>query len=134
MKILDKYQIYKCKYPKFVILIKVGNFYEAYGEEAYIMMNLFNYNIRTVNDTVRVGFPVISYNKVIDKFNAFKINYIVCENENIIKKKFNHNNYDKYISNDLSIDDRIIKIYEKLKIIKNNSNIDEILLKVESIL
>lgn len=76
MKLKETYNIYKVKYPKYVIMIKCGNFYEVFGEEAYILNNLFGYKVKEVNGIKRVGFPIISFNKVIDKLKRFKINYI----------------------------------------------------------
>ena len=132
MKLVDTYNSYKTKYSKYVIMIKCGNFYEVYGEETYIISNLFNYKIKEISGIKRVGFPIIAYNKVTSKLNSFKINYIVIDNE-IIKRKFNKNNYDEYL-NDLNIDDRINKIYLRLKILSNGSNINNILKSIESII
>lgn len=134
MKIKDKYNIYKNKYPKYIILIKVGIFYETYGEDVYLLNNLFNYKIKEVNGVNRVGFPISSFEKVISKLKNFKINYLIIENDEITRKKFNLNNYDKYISNDLNIEDRINKIYERLKVLQNNSKINDILDEIEKIL
>ena len=77
MKLKDTYNIYKEKYPKYVIMIKCGSFYEIYGEDSYIINNLFNYKIKRFNDYVRCGFPKVCLNKVIEKLKKFKINYII---------------------------------------------------------
>lgn len=132
MKLKDTYNRYKQKYPKFVIMIKCGSFYEAYGEEAYILNNLFDYKIKDVGGLKRVRFPIISFNKVIDKLKRFKINYIIVEN-GVKKKKFNKNNYDKYISN-LDIDKRINSIKERLVLSKESPNILSILESMENAL
>ena len=124
MKLVDTYNSYKTKYSKYVIMIKCGNFYEVYGEETYIISNLFNYKIKEISGIKRVGFPIIAYNKVASKLNSFKINYIVIDNK-VIKKKY---------LNDLNIDDRINKIYLRLKILSNGSNINNILKSIESII
>ena len=113
-------------------MIKCGNFYEVYGEETYIISNLFNYKIKEISGIKRVGFPICAYNKVTSKLNIFKINYIFIDNK-IIKKKFNKNNYDEYL-NHLNIDDKINKIYLRLKILSNGSNINNILKEIESII
>lgn len=131
MKLKDTYGIYKKKYNKYVIMIKCGSFYDIYGEEVYIINNLFGYKINKVGNYCRVGFPIIAYNKVICKLNNFKINYIVI-GEDIIKKRFKNNNYDSYL-NDLSIDERISKINEKLNILKLDSSINNILNSIEKI-
>lgn len=132
MKLKDTYNMYKQKYQKYIIIIKCGNFYEVYGEEAYILNNLFGYKIKNVSGLTRVGFPIISYNKVTDKLKKFKINYVVV-NDGTIRKKFNKNNYDKYISN-LDIDKRINNIKDKLVLLKEKPSIIKVLEKVENLI
>ena len=114
--------------------MKVGIFYEAYGEDVYLLNNLFNYKIKEMNGVKRVGFPVGSYDKVISKLKSFKINYIIVEGEEVTRKKFNFNNYDKYIPNDLSLEDRINKVYDRLRVLKNNAKITDLLDELEEIL
>ena len=132
MKLINTYNSYKTKYSKYVIMIKYGNFYEVYGEVTYIINNLFNYKTKEISGIKRVGFPICAYKKVTSKLNSFKINYIVIDKE-FIKKKFNKNNYDEYL-NDFNIDDRINKIYLRLKLLSNGSNINNILKSIESII
>lgn len=134
MKLVDKYNMYKNKYSKYVVLIKVGIFYECYGVDVYILNNLFNYKVKDVNGVKRVGFPLGGYDKVIGILKTFKINYVVIDGDNVLKKKFNFNNYDKYIPSDLSLEERINKIYERLKVIKNSSKISDVLDEVEKVL
>lgn len=134
IKTLLIYKSAKEKYPKYVVLIKVGNFYEIYGEEAYIIHNLFNYKIRKEKNYIRVGFPLIASTKVFDKLKKFKINFIVIDGDNVEKVRFNKNAYDTFFTNGLSIDDRIQTIEEKLAILRNSKNINEILDKIEEIL
>ena len=131
---VDKYNLYKNKYPKHVVLMKIGIFYECYGENVYILNNLFSYKIKDINGIKRVGFPTNSYDKVISKLKSFKINYVIIDGDDVIRKKFNFNNYDKYVPNDLSLEDRINKIYDRLKVLKDNSKINDVLEKVEGIL
>ena len=132
MKLIDTYKTYKEKYPKYVIMIKCGNFYEVYGEESYIINNLFDYKIKEVGGLIRVGFPIISYNKVTERLNKFKINYVVIDNE-VKRKKFNKNCYDKYISN-LEIDKRINYIKERLILLKESPSIVSVLESIEGIM
>ena len=48
MKVYDIYTEKKKDYSRYVILIKVGNFYETYGEDTFLMNNLFDYKIKVV--------------------------------------------------------------------------------------
>lgn len=94
MRLIDVYSYYKEKYPKYIIMIKCGYFYEVYGEEAYIMNKLFGYKIKSVSGMDRVGFPINSYSKVVNRLTRSKINYLIYGGEKI---KFKDNNYDRYM-------------------------------------
>ena len=132
MKLIEAYKKYKEKYPKYVIIIRCGSFSEVYGEEVYILNNIFGYKIKNVNGNKRVGFPLTGYDKVISKLNGFKINYVIVDGE-VLKKKFNRNKYDDYIEN-LNIDFRINSIMERLKLLRESSKIKIILERIESII
>lgn len=133
MKIIDLYRKNKERYPKYVVLIKVGVFYETYNEDCLVLNNLFGYKIKNIGDYYRTGFPINSYSKVIEKLNKIKINYLIIGDE-VIKRKFNKSQYDCYIKADLNIDNRIDNIYKKLKGLKLNSDINVLLNKIEGIL
>ena len=127
MKVYDVYSEKKRKYEKYVVLIKVGNFYETYGEDSLLMNNLFDYKIKQIGGVNRVGFPLIAYNKVINKLKCFKINYLIIEGAQFIKKKFNLNNCDNYITNGDSINIRINRICDRLRLLKDSPQIKDIL-------
>ena len=127
MKVYDVYSEKKRKYEKYVVLIKVGNFYETYGEDSLLMNNLFDYKIKQIGGVNRVGFPLIAYNKVINKLKCFKINYLIIEGAQFTKKKFNLNNYDNYITNGDSINIRINRICDRLRLLKDSPQIKDIL-------
>lgn len=91
--IKDIFYTYKMKYLKYIILIKSGNFYIALADDAKILNNVLGYQIKEFSNTVKVGFPIISLNKVIDKLDLLKINYMVIDNNVSLKRKFNKNNW-----------------------------------------
>lgn len=128
----DVYLKEKIKYKKYIIMIRVGSFYEVYGEEAFIISNIFGYKIKKVGSSFRVGFPICAYNKVIDKLNSLKISYVIFDGDKI-KKTFKNNNYDTFFSGG-SIKDRIDKIYERLNNLKNDKDIVFILDNIEGLL
>lgn len=132
MSLNDVYLKEKIKYKKHIIMMRVGSFYEVYGEEAFIISNIFGYKIKKVGSSFRVGFPICAYNKVIDKLNCLKINYIIFDDDKI-KKTFKNNNYDTFFSGG-SIKDRIDKIYERLNNLKNDKDIVFILDNIEGLL
>ena len=113
------YEEVKQKYEDYIVIQKQGIFYTVYGLDAYIISYIFDYQVK-IN---KVGFPNID--KVLDKLNKLKINYIVI-NEN--KKKFKNNNYSKYTLENIN---KMNKIIDKLK---NNIPNEEILNKIESII
>ena len=133
MKVVDLYNTYKDNYKEYVIFIKIGNFYETYNNDAYIISTLMNYKVKNLSETIRVGFPINSLVKVLDKLNNSKVNYIVIEKEEIykisIKKKFRDNKYLNYDNNRLI---RINNIYSKILNCNNDilDRIEQIIWKI----
>ena len=132
----DLYKSTKPDYMKYVLLIKRGMFYSIYNRDAVILNNLLNYNIKELKNGIRVGFPEIAIDKVVNILEENKINYLIIENAEILyKKKYNTNNYDKYSNNDYYINlKKINNITEILKSNIKNKNISSILNEIESIL
>lgn len=126
MKVVDLYNTYKDNYKEYAIFIKIGNFYETYNNDDYMISKIMNYKVKNISNNVRVGFPITSLNKVLDELNNNKINYNVIEKDEIykisIKKKFRDNNYLNYDNNRLI---RINNIYNRI-INCNNNILDKI--------
>lgn len=115
MKLLDTYLDKKKSFPKYLIIIQSGNFYEVYGEDAFIFNKIFGYKIKKVGSSFRVGFPLIALVKVTTKLKELKINYMTIEKENITKKNFNKNVYDEYAN---AVDSRTLDIVKEIKEVK----------------
>lgn len=105
MLMYDKYLQLREKYINTLVMIKVGNFYHIYDEDAIIMFYLFKYKI---SDN-KVWFPVRSLDKAINKLTKNSINYYIEESNS---KYFQNNSYlellDKsklYYERSLEIDD-----------------------------
>ena len=130
--IKDIFYNYKMKYLKYIILIKSGNFYLALADDAKILNNILGYQIKEFSNTIKVGFPLIGLTKVIDKLDCLEINYMVIDKNVSLKRKFNKNNYDKYLIK-RSTASRIEDINLKLLDMKN-TNIDILLTKIEGLL
>ena len=60
MKVVDLYNTYKDNYKEYVVFIKIGNFYETYNNDAYIISKIMNYKVKNISNNVRVGFPITS--------------------------------------------------------------------------
>ncbi len=133
MKVIDVYNETKVKYPKYVIMIKIGVFYEVYNEDAYVIHNIMDYKVKDMKNNKRLGFPVNSYNKVIIGLDRAKVNYMVIDKE-IIKKKFNKNNYSKYSYYEDTLEDRVDRIYKELLKRSNESSFKYLLDRIEELL
>ena len=127
--LLDNYQMEPVSF-----IIKNGIFYNVLGNDCYLLKNIFNYKINSFSDTVKVGFPLNTLNNVINTFDKLKINYIVYENEIVLKGKFPKNKYDIFLKSKLSMDDRIKRINLKLNEMKQDSKILGLLDAIEEII
>ena len=130
----DKYYELKMKYEKYVVIMKSGIFYNVLGNDCYLMKCIFGYKINPFGDTIKIGFPLNTLNKVIGMFDQLKINYIVYENEIVIKRRFQHNQYDLYLKNKLTIEERIDSIYFKLRELKDTADFMNVLERIEEII
>ena len=87
---------------KYIVFVKVGNFYYCYGRDSYIISYLFNYKINILNQNIySCSFPQNALNKVIANLEQKKINYLILDRRNnyeIIEKSDNKNlnRYDKF--------------------------------------
>ena len=132
---LEKYIKLKEKYPKSIIIIKSGNFYDCINDDAIIINKLFNYKIKDLSKYIRVGFPLTSLNRVRIILTKYEINYITVDNNDITYSKFTRNNYSKYINNEyFTIKNKINNIND---ILNNNildSGINNIISNIEGII
>ena len=132
---LEKYIKLKEKYPKSLIIIKAGNFYDCINDDAIIINKLFNYKIKELNKYIRVGFPINSLNRVRTILTKYEINYITVDNNDITYSKFMRNNYSKYCSNDyFIIKNKINSINDILSNNILNPNIKDIISNIEGII
>jgi len=94
MKLREKFNYLKKEYSDSVVLIKSGNFYITYENDALIMNNIFNY--QNINN--KVGFPIRSVDKVMNSLNDKNINYVIDNNDDsdILEFKIKDNEYLKY--------------------------------------
>ena len=132
---LEKYIKLKEKYPKSVIIIKSGNFYDCINDDAIIINKLFNYKITELSKYIRVGFPLTSLNRVRTILTKYEIDYITVDNNDITYSKFIRNNYSKYSSNDyFVIMNKINNINDILSNNILNPSINNIISSIEGII
>ena len=86
-------------HPQHVICFKVGNFYNCYGKDAYIISYLFNYGVSNVeNNLVTSGFPKNALSKNMARFEKEKLDYMVIDTRNNydVDYKIEHKNLNTY--------------------------------------
>lgn len=91
MKLQDLMKNIKNDNLQTIVLAKSGSFYIAYDEDAYIMNYLFSYQI---NDN-KIGFPIGSLSKVLEKLEEAKINNKVFDTD--IDNKYEDNRYNEVL-------------------------------------
>ena len=132
---LEKYIKLKERYPKSLIIIKAGNFYDCINDDAIIIYKLFNYKIKELNKYIRVGFPKSCLNRVRKILTKYEINYITVDNNDVTYSKFMRNNYSKYSSNDYFIvKNKINNINDILNNNILNPSINSIISSIEGII
>ena len=148
---LETYKKIKESYPKSVILIKSGSFFECLNDDAIVMNNIFGYKIKKLHKYSRVGFPISSLIKITTELTKKEINYITVIEGEIKIEKFKHNNYNDYtiikVDCDINDDnnDDLKLTYElalkKIKLINsdlmsniNNPKIIDILNEIERVI
>ena len=132
---LEKYIKLKEMYPKSLIMIKAGNFYDCINDDAIIINKLFSYKIKELSKYIRVGFPKSSLNRVRTILTKYEINYITVDNNDITYSKFMRNNYSKYCCNDYFIvKNKINSINDILNNNILNPSINSIISSIEGII
>lgn len=143
MAILTIIKEVKKVHPKEIALVKIGNFFHAYGKDSYILSFLFSYKIKMIEDNCSTcGFPQNSLPKVQAKLENKKINYIILDRRNnydvdeFVNYK-NLNTYDEVFEKAhrfINLKRRIDTIY--LKLIKdiNSEKVKEKIQNIENII
>lgn len=135
---IDLFRQLKLEYRDYLILFKCGNFYISFDEDATILNNIFNYKIVEMKNNIKVGFPIKMIDNNLVDLKEKNIYYIVIDDKRIIKKNCHgKNKYYEYVSsvfNIVSLNNRLNKIIEKIKSIKDDNTRERILDKIEEIL
>ncbi len=70
-------------YPEYILAYRIGNFYQCFGRDAYIMSYIFGYKIKYIKkDIPSVGFPKKIVAKVQAMLEHKKINYMLLDTRN----------------------------------------------------
>lgn len=115
----------------YVKLYRNGGFYSCFEESAFVLHALFGYKI--INS--KVGFPIKSYEKVINKLEELNISYQNVA-DNISKDFGNDNSFLTYLEQGKKKFDynyRIDRILDKLDNL-NEEDIDNIINSIEEVI
>ncbi|MDD3821536.1 MAG: hypothetical protein ACOXZW_01655 [Bacilli bacterium] len=139
MKLIVKYYYLKNQYPKALILIKSGVFYEALNDDAYIINYLFNYKIKQRSNYIMVGFPVNIIKKIEGQLLKQKISYVILNVDNQYIAHENprsHRHYEVLLKKSKKSywqQEEINKIYQRLITFKNSDNMEIIINRINEI-
>lgn len=118
MRIENTVKIMKEIHPNDIIFVKVGQFYHCYGKDAVVISYLFDYNIKKVENNYDCGFPLSSINKVEEKIETLKINYLLVDKAD---------NYELMENEDFKAENKYLEFYNKAhKYINRKNRIIEI--------
>lgn len=123
-----------------VIIVKVGNFYNVFKDDAYILSYLFGYKLNKKYDNVEMtGFPKESINKVMAKLEHKKINYLVINKSNnyeVDEKVINDsvNTYKQVLVKAKSYVNSKSKVEKIYKYLLNNLNNKKLIDEIEKII
>lgn len=112
-----------------ITLKKLGGFYNAYNDDAYVLFYLFHYNIKNNKS----GFPLSAYNKVINCLEENNISYIVEGKEEIKRDFKKKNKYCFIVDKGKKLYEREQRsnfIYERISDLKE-AEVDELLTLIE---
>lgn len=128
MSVVNIIKTIKDVLPDYVVLVKIGTFFESYNDDANIISYLLNYKIRDLVDNNKsCGFPVNSINRVKFILESKNINYVLIDKKHSYEEieKMNYKKKNKYkdiniIANEYI--DKINRIKEISKYLNNNPN------------
>ena len=136
--ILENYYKYKINYKDSICIFRIGIFYEIFDRDALIINKIFNYKVKNISNTFKVGFPVKNIDKVINMIKDNHINYIFIDNYNIIDKyEDKYNRYNSYFFNINLLNYQCVKVDRIIKVLENNKlNLDfnDKLIKIDELL
>jgi len=116
MKTIDKYVKFKSQYKDYVVLVKSGNFYYSFDEDAFILKYFFDYQIREN----RVGFSLNAKAKVKSVLNRNNVNLIeVIDDYAYVLETKNTNEYDiklKEAKSNILIGNMLDNLMERIEV------------------
>lgn len=109
-------------FPNYIILVKIGTFYESYNDDSSIISYLCNYKRKELSSgDIICGFPIVSLNKVKYLLEQRNINYLILDKAHNYEEqeKMNYKNKNKY-NNLLTVSNEYINKISRIEKIKNH--------------
>lgn len=94
MKAIEKYEYFKKKHLKKIVLVKEGSFYKTYQDDAKLLWHIFQYKWNNGS----IAFGIINGFKVFDKLREQQIGYVTVESDSeVIVIDGNEEVYELYL-------------------------------------
>ena len=125
MKLVDINNRLRDEYRNTVILMKYGNFYRCFYNNAIVVGYLFDYKLHNN----KVGFPINIINNILCVLDKYSIDYLVYNSIKDIRYIYHDiNNYNKYLelgNSKYNLDNYVLNINDKVKgILDSDINVD----------
>ncbi len=115
MRLIEINKKLRSEYKNTVILMKYGNFYRCFYNNAIVVGYLFNYRLHNN----KVGFPVNIIKSIECRLDEYSIDYLIYNSDHDIKYIYHEiNNYNKYLilgNSKYNLDNYILNINNKVK-------------------
>ena len=143
MSVINMIKTVKRIHAEDVILVKIGEFYQAYGKDACILSFLFDYKVKNIEMNVyNCGFPIRALSKVQAELERQRINYVLVDRRNNYEvdewcDNKDENKYDRFSEKAytfVKLKERIDNVYSYLIMDINSKDIQEKLFKIEEVL
>ena len=72
---LEKFYKYKVDYSEYIVLIKIGNFYECFNNDTFIVNSIFGYKPKRLKNSFKAGFPISGIDEVTNKLRSLGLDF-----------------------------------------------------------
>ena len=127
MKLVNQYLSLKNQYRNTLILIKSGNFYTTFADDALLLKYFFGYQV--IDN--KASFPLSVKKRNLDFLNLKNVSYVLVEYDDIITSNKTDNQYGTFLNEAIiqydkerNLNELLNRIQYKIKI--NEKNYDKI--------
>ena len=126
MSVVNMVRNIKDLFPDYIVLVKIGTFFESYNNDAYIMSYIFQYKLKTlISYDTTCGFPTCSINRIKSILESRSVNYLIVDKKHNYEEieKMNYkkkNKYNEILPKANEYIDRINRIDKIHKYLNNN--------------